>query len=227
MKTAIRPVENPSPYGFTLIELMTVIAIFGILMAIALPRFQEIGRRSALDAATASVVSALNFTRQHALTHRQPTYLIIPGDESGDTTNAYRRFAIYSIQLPNAANGDQATGEFITPWNDLPAGIVFDNADPNPANILTPAPTPFTGGFDDHSRIKIDGATNYYACGFTPTGQRTAPNAFLYLAEGIYPDGQRFIPTTVTSNEYNSIMIHIFSSGTINTAPEKATIPTP
>lgn len=53
--------------GFTLIELMVVIVILGVLVAIALPSFQNTIRRNRVAAATNELVASLNLARSEAL----------------------------------------------------------------------------------------------------------------------------------------------------------------
>ena len=64
-----------APKGFTLLELMVVLAIAGVLAAIAIPAMGDFMRNSRITAAANDVMAALHFTRSEAIKRRQPVTL--------------------------------------------------------------------------------------------------------------------------------------------------------
>ncbi len=62
-------------FGFTLVELLTVLAIAAIFTAIALPSFQGIGERNRVAADVNKLVRALNLARSEAIKRRIRTTL--------------------------------------------------------------------------------------------------------------------------------------------------------
>ena len=64
-----------APNGFTLLELMVVLAIAGVLAAIAIPAMGDFMRNSRITAAANDVMAALHFTRSEAIKRRQPVTL--------------------------------------------------------------------------------------------------------------------------------------------------------
>jgi type IV fimbrial biogenesis protein FimT len=61
--------------GFTLLELMVVLAIAGVLMAIGIPSMRDFIRNSRITSAANDVMAALHFTRSEAIKRRMPVTL--------------------------------------------------------------------------------------------------------------------------------------------------------
>lgn len=64
-----------APKGFTLLELMVVLAIAGVLAAVAIPAMGDFMRNSRITAAANDVMAALHFTRSESIKRRQPVTL--------------------------------------------------------------------------------------------------------------------------------------------------------
>ena len=73
--------------GFTLIEIMTAIAIGGILMAIALPSFTNMTQNSCLTVKANSFVNSLQFARSEAIKQNSP--ITLNALNAGDNTNEW------------------------------------------------------------------------------------------------------------------------------------------
>jgi type IV fimbrial biogenesis protein FimT len=73
--------------GFTLIELMVTIAIIAILMAIALPSFQDTIARSKLETEANNILRDLNFARTEAI-KRGSSVSLCPSDNGTSCSGA-------------------------------------------------------------------------------------------------------------------------------------------
>ncbi len=89
--------------GFTLLELMLVVAIAGVLLAVGIPAMGDYIRNSRITSAANDVMAALHFTRSEAIKRRQPVTLCT----SADTLNAD------NTQNPNPTC---AASAFLTGW---------------------------------------------------------------------------------------------------------------
>jgi type IV fimbrial biogenesis protein FimT len=66
---------HKSSSGFTVLELMVVLAIAGVLAAIAIPAMSNFMRNSRITAAANDVMAALHFARSESIKRRQPVTL--------------------------------------------------------------------------------------------------------------------------------------------------------
>jgi type IV fimbrial biogenesis protein FimT len=89
--------------GFTLLELMVVVAIAGVLLAVAIPSMTDFIRNSRITGAANDVMAALHFTRSEAVKRRTPVTLC---------TSANALNADSSANL----NATCAASAFLTGW---------------------------------------------------------------------------------------------------------------
>ncbi len=120
--------------GFTLIELLVVISIIAVLFAVAMPIFENAGRKDTARAAQ-QVSNTMRLARQHAISKRQWTMVLFPNRDGGgdaDMEKCLRSYAVVAVknnmeklsrkeQIP-----DNMEFEFVSDWKYLPDGVYFD-----------------------------------------------------------------------------------------------------
>jgi type IV fimbrial biogenesis protein FimT len=68
--------------GFTLIELMVVVAVVAVLAALAVPGFSDLTERNRLRSASSAIYSEIQLARSESLKTKVPHYVIFdPGNE--------------------------------------------------------------------------------------------------------------------------------------------------
>jgi type IV fimbrial biogenesis protein FimT len=76
------------PAGFTLLELMVVLAIAGLLFAVAIPAMGDFIRNGRITGAANDVMAALHFTRSEAIKRRMPVTLCTSANAVGADNQA-------------------------------------------------------------------------------------------------------------------------------------------
>ena len=119
--------------GFTLIELMVVVALLGMLLLVLPPRLDGWGARSRLDSAGNTLVSAFTGAREQAIIDGNPVIVRFDVVRSVFGYRLMNRTHRSPKELQERS-GQARTDEEIqeedreeewvdTPWNALPAGI--------------------------------------------------------------------------------------------------------
>lgn len=114
--------------GFTLIEMLAVLAIIGIILAAGLPAVMSLMKSGGVSAATREVSNTISLARQYAITRRADTRVVFAYYDSqnqGGTAPASNLWYIgYSVVTTNPAN-TVWPWQYLDKWQYLPVGTVF------------------------------------------------------------------------------------------------------
>lgn len=124
--------------AFTLIELLTVIAIIGILLALGVPMIKGLNKSNSMIAADRQLLDDINYARQRAMADHTSVYMVfIPPTIINWTPPAdpnlakmmnnliggqYTTYALLSLRSVGEQPG-RSTPRYLTAWRTLPAGV--------------------------------------------------------------------------------------------------------
>lgn len=192
--------------GWTMVEILIVIGLMGLLLSIALPAYQGIGRGSRMTAALNNLASTIQLARQWAITKRENVYLIIPArDNMASMQGKYwRSYTLYSEN-----NGQ------IMEWRYLPDGIFFDRdaSWSSGWSVINGAPQILQNEIDADwntvsGRLHLDVGERGYVLKFTPYGTAGGNNAkVFYLSEAIIDTSGNVSP----KNDNLSAAVYFYS----------------
>jgi prepilin-type N-terminal cleavage/methylation domain-containing protein len=177
------------PRGFTLIEMMTTVAIVGVLAGMSVLALNRMKTRGDFASATGDFVATLRTARAEAFARGNPTVVIVDMD-------ARRWWAVEDV------NGDFSLASFdpsapapspdrLIYKGDLPNGIAFGPLDgwgsalPQPFSGIPTGYTNITladGGSGGVADISVDGgsaAPNFKYCSFCDTSSKRGAITFL------------------------------------------------
>lgn len=130
MNTTVSGVR-PRNRGFTLVELLMVLAVLGAMMAFAVPNFREYQRNAALTNAANTLVSAVYRVRSEAMKEGTNAILMPSNDDGTGTGTDWNKGWVIFIDRDLSNDYDQAKdGDpvFVQPRDEIPDYINVENS---------------------------------------------------------------------------------------------------
>ncbi|MBU2730573.1 GspH/FimT family pseudopilin [Acidithiobacillus caldus] len=170
-------IPRPSVAGFTLVELLIIIAVLGILAAIAVPQFNIWLVRSRIQAASGNLQQDLDWAEGYAIRSGYPvlvqirsggatgcSWTLTPAAPNVSQTVPQMTAASFASQYPNTSCAVLTGTTLSSVVNVGPTGMVY-----TPSGTITSAAVTFgTGGANASSYgywlVQLSGAGNLRNC---------------------------------------------------------------
>ncbi len=149
--------------GFTLMELMVVMALAGVLLAIAVPNFREFIRNSRLTSAANDLIVSISAARTEAVKRQLPVAVCATADPNASppvcSGGAYTAWVVWVDANNNWTPDNVAAEEVLSRHPRLDASLTV-KVDEDESGIVKFLPSGFAappgaGGFDPTSNIVI------------------------------------------------------------------------
>ncbi len=127
--------------GFSLIELMVAVAILAILLALAVPSFQDMIQRNRVRTAAADLTDSLNLARSEAIKRGSSTRLCIDGDNAWEVELISSAETLREGRLSEDLTITAASGPYDVSGSNCvrfrPDGLAYDASSLMTAGTLT------------------------------------------------------------------------------------------
>ena len=112
--------------NFTIIELLLVVAIAGILLAVAVPSFSRLLKGSGPTRTARELIGKINAARAYAVSNKTDVAIIFPQNELSSVTDqlGYRSYRVCEVYVDSA--GTITFKRWISGenWNYFPSGVL-------------------------------------------------------------------------------------------------------